>query len=139
MGTEEVISQWKIKNWGAHKIMCMGETNAIQTLYDYLFLQASEFLHLYRPKETYLEIAPKQISKATGLARILEASHSFGLDQVVAFGDSYNDINLLQQVGWGVAVANARPEVMAVSNEITLHHKEDGVAATLERIFLAKK
>ena len=139
MGTEEVISHWKIKNWGAHKIMCMGETNAIQTLYDYLFLQASESLHLYRPKETYLEIAPKQISKATGLARILETSHSFGLDQVVAFGDSYNDIDLLQQVGWGVAVANAIPEVKAVAQELTLHHKEDGVATTLERLFVGKK
>jgi Cof subfamily protein (haloacid dehalogenase superfamily) len=139
MGTEDVISMWATKNWGAHKIMCMGEPNAIRELFDYLFLQASESLHLYRPKETYLEIAPKQISKATGLARILQASHSFGLDQVVAFGDSYNDIELLEQVGWGVAVANAIPEVKAVAQELTLHHKEDGVASTLARIFLDKK
>ncbi len=139
MGTEEVLSIWKTKNWGAHKIMCMGEASAIQTLYNYLFLQASDSLHLYRPKETYIEIAPKQISKATGLARILQASHSFGLDQVVAFGDSYNDIDLLEQVGWGVAVGNAIPEVKAVAQELTLHHKEDGVATSLERIFLDKK
>jgi hydroxymethylpyrimidine pyrophosphatase-like HAD family hydrolase len=69
----------------------------------------------------------------------LQASHSFGLDQVVAFGDSYNDIELLEQVSWGVAVANAIPEVKAVAQELTLHHKEDGVASTLARIFLYKK
>jgi hydroxymethylpyrimidine pyrophosphatase-like HAD family hydrolase len=57
----------------------------------------------------------------------------------VAFGDGYNDIDLLQQVGWGVAVANAFSEVKAVANEITKHHKEDGVASTLARIFLDKK
>ena len=57
----------------------------------------------------------------------------------MAFGDGYNDIDLLQQVGWGVAVENAFPEVKAVANEITKHHKEDGVASTLARIFLEKK
>ena len=58
---------------------------------------------------------------------------------MIAFGDNYNDIDLLQKVGWGVAVANARPEVKAVANEVTLHHKEDGVAETLSRILESKK
>ena len=35
--------------------------------------------------------------------------------------------------------ATAFPEVKAVADEITLHHKEDGVASTLARIFLDKK
>ena len=56
------------------------------------------------------------------------------MDSVVAFGDNYNDIDLLQSVGWGVAVENARMEVKAVANEITHHNKEDGVAASLEKI-----
>jgi hydroxymethylpyrimidine pyrophosphatase-like HAD family hydrolase len=86
-----------------------------------------------------LEIAPKPISKATGLKTILDNGYNFGLDEVVAFGDGYNDIDLLQQVGWGVAVANAFSEVKAVANEVTKHHKEDGVASTLARIFLEKK
>jgi hydroxymethylpyrimidine pyrophosphatase-like HAD family hydrolase len=86
-----------------------------------------------------LEIAPKPISKATGLKKILAHGYAIGLDEVVAFGDGYNDIDLLQQVGWGVAVANAFPEVKAVANEVTQHHKEDGVASTLARIFLDKK
>jgi hydroxymethylpyrimidine pyrophosphatase-like HAD family hydrolase len=38
-----------------------------------------------------------------------------------------------------VAVANAIPEVKAVAQELTLHHKEDGVATTLERLFVGKK
>ena len=86
-----------------------------------------------------MEIAPKPISKATGLKTILDNGYNFGLDEVVAFGDGYNDIDLLQQVGWGGAVANAFSEVKAVANEVTKHHKEDGVASTLARIFLEKK
>jgi hydroxymethylpyrimidine pyrophosphatase-like HAD family hydrolase len=86
-----------------------------------------------------LEIAPKPISKATGLKKILDQGYAIEMNEVVAFGDGYNDIDLLQQVGWGVAVENAFPEVKAVANEITKHHKEDGVASTLARIFLDKK
>jgi Cof subfamily protein (haloacid dehalogenase superfamily) len=135
----EVLADWTPANLGAHKVMCMGDSAKIDLLYQVLLQGFGTQLLLYRSKDTYLEIAPKQISKATGLARILETSHSFGLDQVVAFGDSYNDIDLLQQVGWGVAVANAIPEVKAVAQELTLHHKEDGVATTLERLFVGKK
>jgi hypothetical protein len=73
------------------------------------------------------------------LKKILDHGYAIEMNKVVAFGDGYNDIDLLRQVGWGVAVENAFPEVKAVANEITMHHKEDGVASTLARIFLDKK
>ena len=135
----EVLEHWTSANQGAHKVMCMGDPEKIDLLYQTLLQRLGTQLHLYRSKDTYLEIAPKPISKATGLKTILDNGYNFGLDEVVAFGDGYNDIDLLQQVGWGVAVANAFPEVKAVANEVTKHHKEDGVASTLARIFLEKK
>ena len=135
----EVLEHWAYAHIGAHKVMCMGDPAKIDLLYQTLLQRLGAQLHLYRSKDTYLEIAPKPISKATGLKKILEHGYAIGLDEVVAFGDGYNDIDLLQQVGWGVAVANAFPEVKAVANEVTKHHKEDGVASTLARIFLDKK
>lgn len=135
----EVLENWSTTHYGAHKVMCMGDPEKIASLYQTLIQRFGEQLHLYRSKDTYLEIAPKPISKATGLKKILEHGYAIGLDEVVAFGDGYNDIDLLEQVGWGVAVANAFPEVKAVANEVTKHHKEDGVASTLARIFLDKK
>jgi Cof subfamily protein (haloacid dehalogenase superfamily) len=135
----EVLENWSARNIGAHKVMCMGDPAKIDLLYQTLLQRLGTQIHLYRSKDTYLEIAPKPISKATGLKKILAHGYAIGLDEVVAFGDGYNDIDLLQQVGWGVAVANAFPEVKAVANEVTQHHKEDGVASTLARIFLDKK
>lgn len=131
---EEVLNLWSKENLGAHKVMCMGDASEISWLYDALHLAHGSSLHLYRSKDTYIEIAPRQISKASALQLVLEKCFDFGMDQVVAFGDNYNDIELLKAVGWGVAVANARDEVKAVAQEITLHHREDGVAATLERL-----
>lgn len=134
--TQEVLELWAKDNSGAHKVMCMGDSQEISWLFGELHFENSGDLHLYRSNDNYLEIAPKAISKATGLKKILEHSFDFGMESVIAFGDNYNDIDLLQSVGYGVAVANARPEVKAVAKEITLHNKEDGVAVTLEKLFL---
>lgn len=131
---QAVVDLWSKDNSGAHKVMCMGESNEIAWLFGELHQGNSQDLHLYRSSDTYLEIAPKAISKATGLKRVLEHAYDFGIDAVVAFGDNYNDIDLLQSVGWGVAVGNARMEAKAVANEVTHPNKEDGVAVTLEKI-----
>ncbi|MEN2281887.1 Cof-type HAD-IIB family hydrolase [Algoriphagus sp. SE2] len=136
MPAGEVINLWSEDNSGAHKVMCMGDSQEISWLFGELHFEHAKDLHLYRSNDNYLEIAPKPISKATGLKKILDHSFDFGLDSVIAFGDNYNDIDLLQSVGFGVAVANARPEVKAVAKEITLTNKEDGVALTLEKLFL---
>lgn len=134
MAGEAVLDQWAKDNVGAHKVMVMGDSNEISWLFGELHLAYSSELHLYRSKDTYIEIAPRKISKASALKLVLENLYDFGMEEVIAFGDNYNDIDLIQSVGWGVAVANARTEVKAVAKEITLHHKEDGVAATLERM-----
>ena len=68
-------------------------------------------LHLYRSKDTYLEIAPLQISKASALSQLLQAELNIDMKEVIAFGDNYNDIEMLKAVGCGVAVGNAKDEV----------------------------
>lgn len=135
MPLEDTLSMWENKKLGAHKVMVMGDSYEITWLFGELHERFGQELHLYRSKDTYIEIAPRKISKATGLKLILEKFYPIGMDRVIAFGDNFNDIDLLQQVGIGVAVANARPEVKAIAKFITLHHKEDGVADFLEKNF----
>ena len=133
---KEVIELWKSTSVGAHKIMCMGDKDKIEQLYNYLENEFSDQLHLYRSKDTYIEIANKKISKLTGIQEVLKGCYpDIDLSQAVAFGDNYNDVEMLQGVGLGVAVANAREEVKAVADQITKHHKEDGVAISLQEIF----
>ncbi|HZI26493.1 MAG TPA: HAD hydrolase family protein, partial [Chryseolinea sp.] len=77
---------------------------------------------------TYLEIAPKIISKASALELLLTELYKIPMSDVLAFGDNYNDMDLLRSVGLGIAVGNARQEVKEVAKEITLDSKQDGVA-----------
>jgi hydroxymethylpyrimidine pyrophosphatase-like HAD family hydrolase len=56
------------------------------------------------------------------------------LENCVAFGDNYNDVEMLEAVGLGVAVANAKAEVLAVADKVTAGNKADGVAIALGEI-----
>jgi len=126
--TEKVIKQWKNENKGAHKMMCMGEEKYIDEAYQFLNSNFSDQLHLYRSKPTYIEIANKSISKLTAIEYLLQTYFDTPIEDVVAFGDNYNDIEMLKAVGTGVAVGNAKPETKEVADVITLAGKEDGVA-----------
>lgn len=53
----------------------------------------------------YLEFMPQGVTKATGLAKLAELL-GIGLDQIIGFGDSANDIAMLDAAGLGVGVAN---------------------------------
>ena len=57
------------------------------------------------------------------------------LFDAVAFGDSENDVEMLQAAGIGVAMANAEESVRAAADRVTLSNNENGVAAALEQIF----
>ncbi|WKK87170.1 Cof-type HAD-IIB family hydrolase [Marivirga arenosa] len=130
----ELMKSWEASQIGAHKIMCMGEPALIDALIEDLKSQKAP-LHLYRSKDTYLEIAPLAISKASALNQLLDKELNIEMKDVIAFGDNYNDIEMLTAVGCGVAVGNAKEEVKSIANEITLPGKEDGVAVTLEKYF----
>ena len=55
-------------------------------------------------------------------------------DEVVAFGDAPNDVELLAWAGRGVAVANAAEVTRAAADEVTASNEDDGVAKVLEQL-----
>lgn len=130
----QVIKEWEAIQKGAHKITCMGDAALIEKAYRHFKEHLGEDLHLYRSKDTYIEIANKQVSKLTGIQKLL-AHFNILLEEAIAFGDNYNDTEMIAAVGHGVAVANARDEVKAVAKAITVHHKEDGVAQYIRKVF----
>lgn len=133
---DKVLAAWMDQRKGAHKVMCMGGAGEIDQLFHALKDELSDHLHLYRSRDTYIEIAPRQISKASGLALLLGKKYGIDMKEVMAFGDNYNDVELLREVGFGVAVANGREEVKAVAREITGPSTEDGVAMAIEKYLL---
>ena len=55
------------------------------------------------------------------------------MDEVMAVGDSENDIEMLREAGLGIAMGNAADEVKSVADEITLDNEHEGVAAAIAK------
>ncbi|WNQ12620.1 Cof-type HAD-IIB family hydrolase [Paenibacillus aurantius] len=82
-----------------------------------------------------LEINPRGISKASG---IMEVCNLLGIkmEEVIAMGDSQNDLTMIKSAGLGVAMGNAQEEVKLAADVVTVMNDEHGVARIIrEYIF----
>jgi hydroxymethylpyrimidine pyrophosphatase-like HAD family hydrolase len=113
--------------------MFMGDEVAMDAAFAKAEQLLSSSVHLYRSKNTYTEITPAGTSKKVALNLLLDRCFpDVNMDGVAAFGDNYNDTEMLEAVGYGVAVENARDVVKKVASHLTDHHKKDGVARWLK-------
>ena len=81
----------------------------------------------------FLEFAHPDVSKGAGLAFVAERL-GFTPEQAVACGDGENDRELLDWAGFGVAVANAHPEILARADLVVPPVQEEGVAVLFEAL-----
>ena len=81
----------------------------------------------------FVQLMADGADKVTALRHLL-AGWGESLENVVAFGDDINDVDLLQAAGLGVAVANAFPGALAVARRIAPANTADGVAQVMEEL-----
>ncbi|MBK8557240.1 MAG: HAD family phosphatase [Lewinellaceae bacterium] len=132
---ELLISAWERDAQGPHKIMCMGPEQEIDQLEDFLQKACGDELNIYRSKSTYLELSSKSVSKAVAIKTLLDQNLHYPLEEAMAFGDNYNDIEMLATVGLGITVANGNEALKKVAGEITASNIEDGVALSIAKYF----
>lgn len=120
------------RNCGPHKIMIMGDYEKIEPLETELKNAVGDLISIYRSKDTYLELNAKDVSKSTSLD-VLSDYLGIPVTEFIAFGDNYNDVSMIEKVGFGVAVGNAREEVKNVADEVVEKNTEDGVAKAIKK------
>ncbi|GAB1542996.1 Cof-type HAD-IIB family hydrolase [Scytonema sp. NUACC21] len=81
-----------------------------------------------------LQFVAKNNSKGKA---VLHVAKHFGIkpEEIISFGDNYNDMDMLQETGLGIAMGNAVSELKKVADFVTLSNQEDGVAYVLEALF----
>lgn len=84
-----------------------------------------------------LEITTATANKGNGLYRLGKLL-GIDKDQIMACGDSGNDIEMIKLAGVGVAMGNATKEVKDIADYITSTNEEDGVAKAIEKYVLSK-
>ena len=90
---------------------------------------------LFKSQDERLEINAPGVNKGMGL---IQLGRLLGIEreEIMACGDGNNDLMMLKEVGFGVAMANGADEVKEVADYITLSNEEDGVAAVIEKFVL---
>ena len=68
-----------------------------------------------------------KVDKSVGLHKVAELL-DIPMEAVAAIGDSDNDIRMLEDAGFGIAMGNALDRVKCKADAVTLSNEEDGVA-----------
>ncbi len=92
-----------------------------------------EDLTVVRTAAFYLEIFSRRINKGQGLCDICKIL-KIDVRNSIAFGDSENDIPMLEAAGIGIAMKNAEMDVKKASDMCTLSNNEDGIPYTLSAL-----
>ena len=130
---EEVSFQDEEVMREVHKILCMGPADSITVLEKKLQERFPD-IRIYKSKDTYLEIMSMKASKSDAV-HMLE--HVFGVtrEEIIAFGDGHNDIDMIQYAGLGVAMGNASDEVKQAADYVTDINDREGLRQVLDQVF----
>ncbi|MDC7953633.1 Cof-type HAD-IIB family hydrolase [Liquorilactobacillus mali] len=82
-----------------------------------------------------IDIIQPGINKAAGLKKLGDLLE-IDLKQMVAFGDGGNDLEMIREVGLGVAMANAQPKIKTTANAFTSDNETQGVLKFIDKILL---
>lgn len=118
------------------KCLIVGHPERLAVLEKEMYEHLKERMGVFRSEPFFLELVPKGIDKALSLGVLLQ---KVGLKQenMIAIGDGYNDLSMIQFAGLGIAMSNAQQVVRDSADFITLSNEEDGVAHAVHRFILS--
>ena len=85
----------------------------------------------------FLEFVDRNASKAKAMEKLGE---HFGIkrEEMIAVGDGYNDLSMIEFAGLGIAMGNACGEIKSKADYVTLSNDEDGLANVINKFVLGK-
>ena len=119
-------------NFDINKILLAGEPDELDKYQEILSKRYDGLLDVYKSAPYFLEIMPFGVSKGSMLPLLLEKL-GVNKDELIAFGDNYNDMTMIGYAGFGVAMSNGEEEVKKIANYVCESNDDDGIAKTLEK------
>jgi hydroxymethylpyrimidine pyrophosphatase-like HAD family hydrolase len=117
------------------KVTIYGDRSALSNTYRELIKYDGRF-HVTTAGEEDLEITPSGINKGSALREISKVT-GIPLQNIMAIGDSPNDLSMFRVAGLPVAVENAQPEVKQAAAIIAPSNDEGGVLWAIQNLALS--
>ena len=116
-----------------NKILTTADPEYLKAHYKEMMEPFKDSLSCMFTGKFYFEFTAKGIDKAKALDAVLTPM-GYKREEMIAFGDGYNDASMLAYAGRSVAMANGVEELKAQADEVTASPDEDGIALVVERI-----
>ena len=117
------------------KLLAIREPDEIKKMYEIVKKEFGDAIYVTNSKANYLEMMNPAVNKGRALAYL--AKHfDIKQEEVMAVGDSNNDLDMIRYAGFGVAMGNAGAKVKACAQAVTCANDEDGVAEAIEKYVL---
>ena len=112
---------------GVTKILWYDEVEKIEQYKNEIGRYLSDNVNFHPSRPYFMEFVDKNASKAIAMERL---GQYYGIKQseMIAVGDGFNDLSMIEYAGLGVAMANSPDEVKERADYITLSNEEDGAA-----------
>lgn len=135
MQSKTVANFLDVINFPVAKCLIVGDPEPLAKLEVVMKKKLEDKMNVFRSEPFFLELVPKGIDKARCLSVLLQ---KLGMtpEEMMACGDGFNDLSMIEYAGMGVAMANAQEVVKKAANYITLSNEEDGVAYAVEKFIL---
>ena len=117
-----------------HKILVVGAPERMRALAAAIAAAALP-VHAVQSEPTYLEVLPPGISKGTALVELC-AAVGVPVGAAIAIGDNWNDLEMIEVAGLGVAMGHAPAGVRARAGYVCGTAEEEGVREVLQRFVL---
>lgn len=118
------------------KCLMVGPPEQLKAVEKKLQVELEEEFSIMRSKPYFLEFTEKGVTKGTSLNQLIQAC-GIKREEVIAIGDSYNDMSMIEFAGFGVAMGNAPDDIKEIANFVTDTNMNDGVAKVVEEYILS--
>lgn len=128
-----IVGLEKIEVFDFVKVLFLGEHEKLLRLQENINKSIQNADAVFSHPE-FLEIIPKGVNKANALKWLCDKK-KIDYENIMAFGDNYNDLDMINLAGIGIAVQNAVDEAKSDAYYIAPSHDEDGVGKFLKEFF----
>lgn len=120
---------------GVNKILWYDEVERINAFQEELKNIINPTINFHTSQPFFLEFVDVNASKAIALEK-LGKFYGINREEMIAVGDGFNDLSMIEYAGLGVAMENAPLEIKQAADFVTRSNDNDGVAFVIEKFIL---
>ena len=132
---EKILDVETLVRHGVTKVLWIDDPAVLERYQEEIGRYLSGNVNYHTSRPMFLEFVDKKASKALAMEKIGE---HFGIrrEEMIAVGDGYNDLSMIEYAGLGVAMANAKEAIRQKADYVTLSNDDDGIAHVIRKFVL---